>query len=51
MSVTMTGVVVVPWKLEVGEDSLEIVDSFCYLDDVISCGAGVEGIGKLASKP
>ena len=25
-----------------GEDSLEIVDSFRYLGDVISCGEGVE---------
>ena len=25
-----------------GEDSLEIVDSFHYLGDVISCGGGVE---------
>ena len=33
---------VVPWRLEVGEDSLEIVDSFRYLGDVISCGGGVE---------
>ena len=29
-------------RLEVGEDSLEIVDSFRYLGDVISCGGGVE---------
>ena len=36
------GFVVVPWKLKVGEDSLEIMDSFCYLGDVISCGGGVE---------
>ena len=34
------GVVVVPQGLKVGEDSLEIVDSFCYLGDVISCGGG-----------
>ena len=27
-----------------GEDSLEIVDSFCYLGDVISCGGGVESV-------
>ena len=33
---------VVPWKLEVGEDSLEVVDSFCHLGDVISCGGGIE---------
>mgnify|MGYP001792562561 FL=1 len=32
----------VPRRLEVGEDSLEIVDSFCYLGDVISCRGGVE---------
>ena len=31
-----------PQKLEVGEDSLEIVDSFHYLHDVISCGGRVE---------
>ena len=30
------------WGLEVKEDSLEIVDSFRYLVDVISCGGGVE---------
>ena len=36
------GVVVVPRRLEVGEDSLETVDSFCYLGDVISFGRGVE---------
>ena len=30
-------VVAVPQRLEVGEDSLEIVDSFRYLGDVISC--------------
>ena len=35
-------VVAVPQRLEVGEDSLEIVDSFRYLGDVISCGGGVE---------
>ena len=33
---------VVPLRWEVGEDSLEIVYSFCYLSDVISCGGGVE---------
>ena len=33
---------VVPQRLEVREDSLEIVDSFRYLGDVISCGGGVE---------
>ena len=32
----------VPQRLEVGEDSLEIVDSFCYLGDMISCGGRVE---------
>ena len=31
-----------PWRLEVEEDNLEIVDSFHYLGDVISCGGGVE---------
>ena len=31
---------VVPRRLEVGE--LEVVDSFRYLGDVISCGGGVE---------
>ena len=36
------GVVAVPGRLEVGEDYLEIVDRFCYFDDVISCGGGVE---------
>ena len=35
-------VVVVPRRLEVGKDSLEIVDSFHYLGNVISCGGGVE---------
>ena len=35
-------VLVVPRRLEVGEDSLEIVDSFCYLGDALSCGGGVE---------
>ena len=29
-------------RLEVGEDSLEIVDSFRYLGDVFSCGGEVE---------
>mgnify|MGYP001796314723 FL=1 len=38
----MRVVVVVPQRLELGEDSLEIVDSFRYLGDVISCGGGVE---------
>ena len=38
----MREVVVVQRRLEVGEDSLEIVDSFCYLGDMISCGGGVE---------
>ena len=36
------GVVVKPQRLEMGEDSLEIVNSFHYLADVISCGGGVE---------
>ena len=38
------GVVVVSWRLEVGEDyfSLERVDSFRCLGDVISCEGGVE---------
>ena len=31
-----------PQKLEVEENSLEIVDSFCDLGDVISCGRGVK---------
>ena len=31
-----------PQRLEVGEHSLEIVDSFCYFGDVISCRGGVE---------
>ena len=35
-------VVAVPQRLEVGEDSLEIVDNFRYFGDVISCGGGVE---------
>ena len=38
----VSGVLVVPQRLEMGEDSLEIVESFCYLGDVISCGGGVE---------
>ena len=38
----LRGVVVVPQRVEVGKDILEIVDRFCYLDDVISCGGGVE---------
>ena len=38
----MRVVVVVPQRLELGEDSLEIVDSFRYLGDVISCGGAVE---------
>ena len=29
-------------EFEVREDSLEIVDSFRYLGDVILCGGGVE---------
>ena len=36
------GVVAVPQRLEVGEDSLEIVDNFRYLGDVILCGGGVK---------
>ena len=32
---------VVPRRSEVEEDSLEIVDSFCYLGNVVSCGARV----------
>ena len=32
----------VPWSLETGEDSLEIVDSFHYLGGVISCGGVLE---------
>ena len=32
----------VPRRLEVGENSLEMVDSFRYLGDVISCGGGIE---------
>ena len=41
-------IVVVPQRLEVEEDleSLEIVDSFCYLGDVISCGGGVDSAGR-----
>ena len=35
-------VVAVPQRLEVEEDSLEIVDSFCYLGDAISYRGGVE---------
>ena len=31
-----------PQRLEVGEDSLEIKDSFRYFGEVISCGVGVE---------
>ena len=29
----LRGFVVVPWRLELGEDNLEIVDSFCYLGE------------------
>ena len=36
------GVVAAPQWLEVGEDSLEIVDSFHYLEDKISWGGVVE---------
>ena len=38
MSNMCEGSCIVPWRLEVGEDRLEIVDSFCYLSDVVSCG-------------
>ena len=38
----MSKVLAVPQRLEVEEISLETVDSFRYLDDVISCGGGVE---------
>ena len=31
-----------PQGLVLGEDSLGIVDSFCYLGDMISCGGRVE---------
>ena len=31
-----------PQRMEVGEDSLEIVNSFRYLGDAISCGGQVE---------
>ena len=37
-------VAVLPRRLEVGEDSLQIVDSFGYLGDVISCGGGIESV-------
>ena len=42
-----------PWKLEMREDSVEILRNFYYLGDVISFGGGVESviIGDLASKP
>ena len=30
-----------------GEDSLEIVDRFCYVGDVISCGGA---LGRMGSK-
>ena len=54
----------VPLRWEVGENSLEIGDSFRYFGDMISCGGGIEssvsdriscarskmeGIGELAS--
>ena len=42
MSNVCDRVVTVPQGLEVGEDSLQIVDSFRYLGDVISCGGEVE---------
>ena len=38
----MRGVLVVPQRLEVGKDNLEIADNFCWLGDVISCRGGVE---------
>ena len=41
MSNMCEGIVAVPQRLEVGKDSLEIVDSFCYLGDLISCGVGL----------
>ena len=44
------GVMAVPQRLEVGEDSLEIVDSFSSLGDEISCGGRVDaavGIGYI----
>ena len=34
--------VVVSQRLEVGENTLEIADSFCYLGDVILRGGGIE---------
>ena len=37
-------------SLEVGEDSLEIVDSFHYLGDVISYGGGVESAVREKAK-
>ena len=44
MSNVCRGVAVVPQRLEVGKDSMEIVDSFHYLGNVISCGGGVESV-------
>ena len=35
-------VVTVPQRLEVGEDSLEIMNSFHYVGDVVSCREGVK---------
>ena len=32
----------VPQRLDMGEDSQEITDSFRYFGDVISCGGGHE---------
>ena len=44
------GGVPLPQRLEVGEDSLEIVDNFRYVGDVISCEGGVESavMGKIS---
>ena len=40
-----------PRRLEIGEDSVEIVDSFCYLgEDVISCWVGLESAGRSRKK-
>ena len=35
----------VPRKLEVERDTLELVDNFCYLGDLILCEGGVESAG------
>ena len=29
-------------EVEIGEDTLEVVDSFCYLGDMLSAGGGCE---------